>query len=88
MNSSIGVTYRVFTLLKPKQSWMKQHFKHYAKKLYERGKASENTHFLKIQYDQLIKLKNKILKQRSKLNKEIEELEDKMSEVKSRQRKH
>ncbi|XP_017040658.1 uncharacterized protein LOC108087673 [Drosophila ficusphila] len=81
---------RLFQLLRPRICQFAQDNKNISKHLFEKARAEENIHFLKLQREQLKALREKILSQKNevttkiiKVDKEIRSLEDKKPERKT-----
>ncbi|KAI8038794.1 uncharacterized protein LOC128254698 [Drosophila gunungcola] len=78
----LKVVEKLMQLLRPRICQFSQNNKNVCKHLFEKARAEENIHFLKLQREQLKSLREKILSQKNevtakiiKVNKQIQSLE-------------
>ncbi|KPU76333.1 uncharacterized protein Dana_GF11834, isoform C [Drosophila ananassae] len=75
----IPVLGTLMRLCRPKICLFAQFNKNISRHLYERGKAEENIHFLKLQREQLKSLRQKILSQKKMVNSKLNQVDEKIS---------
>ncbi|XP_017073147.1 uncharacterized protein LOC108109213 [Drosophila eugracilis] len=67
----LKVVEKIMQLLRPRMCQFGQSNKNISKNLFERARADENIHFLKLQREQLKSLREKILSQKKEVTTEI-----------------
>ncbi|XP_016947337.1 uncharacterized protein LOC108022751 [Drosophila biarmipes] len=90
IGTMLKVVEKLIQLLRPRICQFAQSNKNISKHLYERARAEENIHFLKLQREQLKTLREKILSQKNevttkiiKVDKQIQSLEKTKTEDKN-----
>ncbi|XP_033253704.1 uncharacterized protein LOC117193086 isoform X2 [Drosophila miranda] len=68
-------------LLAPPKCCFTQSFKNASNFLYERARAGENVHFLKIQREQLMKLRSKLMMQKVQVIAKIDKVDEQIERI-------